>query len=66
MVNKTIEQWLQEIPDPLIKERALKNMFWEYAQDNAPTLSSALRTAFNFVRSPEGPKYWMEIWQKFI
>ena len=60
--TKTVEQYLQEIPDPVIRAQALKNLWKEYGQEWALSLPLALGRAFLWTRSAEGYKYWYEIW----
>lgn len=57
---KTIEQWLELLPEPA-RSQALKNMWWEDKDTPQPTLPRALRQAFNWSRSPERYHYWNEV-----
>jgi hypothetical protein len=57
--TKTVEQHLQEIPDPEIRAAALKNLWKEYGTEWAVSLPAALGRAFLWTRSAEGYKYWL-------
>lgn len=57
----TIEQWLQELPEP-VRSQALANMWWERAKDECDTLPNALHNAFLWFRSPERFDYWQSIY----
>ncbi len=58
---KTVEKWLKTIPDETIQTKALTNMEWETRDDLRPTLSNAVHTGFNWIRSPEGYNYWKKV-----
>lgn len=58
---KTIKQYLEEIPDPEIRDLALKNMYQEYAGEWSTSLPAALKRAFLFCRSAEGYDYWIMV-----
>lgn len=55
---KTIREHFQAIEHPVIRERALANMWWEDAGTPVADLPAALYQGFNFFRSPEGMDYW--------
>jgi hypothetical protein len=63
---KTVREWLELIPDEHVRGQALANMWHEYSNDRVGKLSTALRTAFNWYRSPQGIKYWSTIQEEFI
>lgn len=60
-MSKTVLQWLNELPEGEVKTKALRNMWKDNQHDMRPTLCSALWTAFNWIRSPEGYEYWKAI-----
>lgn len=62
---KTIELWLQELPEPE-RSQALANMWWEDAHTLQHSLPDALRQAFNWSKSPEKYKYWHNIHARLI
>ena len=62
---KTIEQWLQLIPDTEVREKALTNMWWEDKYCMNSSFVTALYQAFNWSMSPEGTKYWLAISIKY-
>lgn len=57
---KTIEQHLQELPEP-VRDQALKNMWWEDKHNKYATQVQALQQAFNWSKSPEGYWYWYNV-----
>ncbi len=60
---KTIKQYLQELPDCRTKERALQNMWNDYAGEWSPGLAAAIKRAFLWHRTPEGYEYWKAVHQ---
>ncbi len=61
-MNRTIEQYLQELPNTDgVRDKALKNMYKEYAGEWSTSLLAALERAFLFHQSPEGFQYWRDI-----
>lgn len=63
MSMRKIEDWLNMLPPPY-KERALENLYlsnWNNANKLADTAASALSTAFNWGKSPEGVNYWLNV-----
>lgn len=58
---KTIEQHLQDLPEPYRSE-ALANMWWEDKYCRCKLQSKALRMAFNWTLSNEGTSYWHQVW----
>ena len=58
--TKTIEQWLQDLPEPA-RSQALKNMWWEDKDSRYCSLDLALAQAFNWSTSPEKCQYWKDI-----
>ena len=61
METKTIEQHLQDLPEPY-RSQALKNMWWEDKDNKYELQSEALYQAFNWSKSPEGFKYWNDFY----
>lgn len=59
-MKKTIEQHLQELPEE-VRDRALKNMWWEDKDNLYETPVEALRNAFNWSRSPEKFWFWYNV-----
>ena len=59
-MQKTIEQHLQDLPEPA-RSRALKNMWWEDKGTRYEHQRDALYQAFNWFGSPEGTSYWREV-----
>lgn len=60
---KTIREHLQELPEPA-RSRALVNMWWEDAENTYREQKKALYNAFNWSTSPEGYKYWNQVYQQ--
>ena len=58
---KTTRDWLTEIPDPEIREKALRNMDEDSANLEAQSISDALLGAFNWSKSPEGHRFWADL-----
>lgn len=58
--TKTIEQWLQELPEPA-RAQALANMWWEDKDCRYTNLPEALAQAFNWSKTREKYKYWHNI-----
>lgn len=63
IINKTIQQHLQDIEDPLIRQRALHNMWWEDAGTLKASLADAIYQGFNWSRSPEKFPYWYNVYK---
>lgn len=57
---KTIYQWLLQLPSGY-REAALRNTKQSVAQENAPSLFSAIARAFTWSGTPEGSKFWNEL-----
>jgi hypothetical protein len=64
--RKTVAEWLREIEDPVIREQAFANLYWEYANDIKDSKAAALRGAFLFSRAPQGGNYWLKIWEGML
>jgi hypothetical protein len=58
---KTTYQWLQTIPNEIIRATAIANMWWEDSESVQPDLLTAIRQAFNWSLSPEGFAFWKEV-----
>lgn len=56
---KTIQEWLQELPEPY-RSKALKNANPCNIRLERPSLALAIRAAFIWEDSPEGAEYWFE------
>src|SRR5687768_2385578 len=65
-MSKTILQWLQEIPNEKVRERAIRNIDpdWKMGEGDPKTERSALAKAFRFGESPEGADYWFLVCQR--
>lgn len=63
MPQKTIKEWLQELPEPYRTE-ALKNC--DTPDLNTDCLTSALVSAFSFIRTKQGYNYWEFLYDKLI
>lgn len=59
-MNKTIEQWLNELESPY-REQALENTAKSKLQDKHSRKLHALIDAFSWVESPQGYKYWSDL-----
>ena len=57
---RSIREHLQELPEPA-RSQALANMWWEDAETRCADPAYALYQAFNWSRSPQGYRYWKEI-----
>jgi len=59
--QKTLEQWLNELEEPH-KSKALKNCYLHgKANDFSRTLDAALVAAFIWNKTPEGFRYWFDL-----
>lgn len=58
-----VREYLQLIPEPVARQRALNNCYNDYGQEWSTSLPAALRRAFLWHRSPEGYAYWDEIYK---
>ena len=56
-MNKTIEQWLQELPEPF-REQAMSNMGPNEAEKEVEYISVALGRGFYWHDTDEGWDYW--------
>jgi hypothetical protein len=56
-----IKEYLQLIPEPATREKALKNLYGDYGNEWALSLPKALYRAFLWHRSPEGFDYWQQV-----
>lgn len=65
-LKKTVREYLAEIPDPVIREQALKNLYKEYGQEWSTDIPAALSRAFWWHRSPQGYKYWHNIHAQMV
>jgi len=54
----TVEQWLQRIADPVVRESALKQMLRECKEDTAESISGAIQEFQNWDETKEGWDYW--------
>lgn len=63
METKTILQWLEEIPHPEIRERAMRNFDSDYSDDPSPMRdwTDAVVEAFDWDASPEGGEFWERV-----
>jgi len=57
---KPIIKWYQELPEPQ-RSQAIENAAPELARKEVDSLSSALRSGFPWMSSPQGHDYWEEI-----
>lgn len=57
----TVKHHLDQISDPEVKKRALKNLYKERAGEWANSQEHALFVAFLWNKSPEGLKYWTAV-----
>lgn len=57
----TVKKYLEEITDPDVKKRALKNLHIERRDDIANSLEHALFTAFLWHKTPEKFDYWKAV-----
>jgi len=60
-MKKTVKQWLQELPDGY-RERALKNMKPEIADQKFRSLPVAIFNAFGWSSTLEGIGFWNQVW----
>lgn len=54
----TVLQYLEQIPDQEIRDKAIKNLFKECGTEWTTSLPAALKRAFLWHRSAEGFQYW--------
>lgn len=59
----TIKDWLTLIPDPVVRDKALRNRLSTGHNSIRRCLSDALLYGFSWKESPEGFNYWMEIYE---
>lgn len=57
----TVEWWLNQITDPIIKRLALGNMDGRNNNDKVLDLSQALRRSFTWINTNEGHQFWKTI-----
>lgn len=60
---KTTLEWLEEIPDLLVREQAINNYTLQQVTDMSPvkdSLKDAVMSAFVHDRTEEGLEYWAE------
>ena len=57
MENKTVYEWLKELPEPQRTE-AVQQTKLANAEELAESLPEALAGAFDWDRSPQGFTYW--------
>jgi len=57
----TVKQYLEAIPDPVIRSKALENLWKEYGQEWTISADAALFRAFIWHRTMEGYKYWNDV-----
>lgn len=62
---KTIREHLQDLPEPA-RSLALANMWWERADDRVQDPRKAIWDAFLWYRSPQGYKYWQQIYDNIL
>jgi hypothetical protein len=60
-MSMTIKQWLETIPDDLVRTKALHNLWNDRANDQAYSLAHALFTGFLWYRAPEKYDYWKKV-----
>jgi hypothetical protein len=60
---KTVKQYLQEIPDPVIRDQALQYCYQEYAGERCTDLPAAVARAFLWFQTPEKFKYWYQVYK---
>lgn len=64
---KTNKEWLSEIPDRKVREAATRNLLNQHGDkafmttDFARSLKVALPRMFEFVQTPEGKQYWLDV-----
>lgn len=59
---KTISQYLDQIPDKDVRERAKRNMRPENRYRVLDSMPSAIAHAFDWTDSPEGFNYWYAVY----
>ena len=55
------KEWLSKLKEPH-RSKALKN--WNVIDSSHISLPIALACAFDWEKSPEGKRYWYEIWDE--
>ena len=58
---KTIKEWLNDLPEE-VREKALRNARKDSLDVKRISFKKALAGAFIWYKSPEGHKYWNEIY----
>lgn len=66
LIMKTIKEWLNEIPEPEIREAALRNMDLEYKDVERDCLSDAIHASFSWGSSIEGVDFWRDFYNNLI
>lgn len=62
---KTVEEWLNLIPQYDIRTRALNNMYTRSKHNKRPSMYVAIGSAFNFNESKEGCSYWIKVREQY-
>jgi len=65
MEKKTVQEWLNLIPDSKIRDRALANMIKSSSQQPRRSLTQAISSAFIFSNTPERAEYWWDVIDKY-
>lgn len=60
-MEKTIEQWFQELPEPY-RTKALENCKSPNDNEVVETLSIAIAVGFLWQDTPEGEEYWHDVY----
>lgn len=61
--EKTIREWLEELPEPYRTE-AINNAYELIIDTPEKSITEALSNAFVWKNSPQGNKYWNELYDK--
>ena len=63
-MSKSVKEWLEELPEE-IRDKAISNTKAALLEENAKddSLKGAIAGAFIWGETPEGHKYWQEIFE---
>lgn len=65
-MNKTIEEWLEELHEPYRKEAIENRKNVPLIFEETSALSTAILFAFDWGRTPQGDSYWGDLYDQFF
>ncbi len=64
--TKTIREWFEAYPTPLIRDKLLRNMDADAADFRVESFMEALNIGFSWTESPEKEDFWGTIWDRAL